>query len=286
MSTSLILRDDGALTHSMGPSFSEAREVALNTAAMIGVVKDADTNTKAFEAWRGIKALIAEVEKSRVAAKEPFLEAGRQIDALAKSAVVELKSEEVRVNTLIGNYQQEVQAAARRAEQARQEELRKIEAERLAREEEARREAARAEAARQAELRRIEEEQAKANSAKQRLEFEAAKARIEAQRKADEAAREAEAQRQRELAAQAAMSLAPAKVAPKADGQRVIQVWDFEVTDVWMLARLHPGLVTITPNRAEILRTLAAGARDIKGIRCFEVTKSSGRVAGNKVMDV
>lgn len=84
-----------------------------------------------------IKAHLSQVEKERVAIKEPFLTAGRAIDAAAKSHVTELEVELKRLNNLNGAYEAEKQRIARIEEQRRAAEEARLAREKLAAEREA-----------------------------------------------------------------------------------------------------------------------------------------------------
>lgn len=168
------------------------------------------------------------IEETRAAVKAPILEAGKKIDAVARTLTVDLEAEAKRIGTLLANFQEEqkrqAEAAKRRAYEE-QERIRKEaeERERKIREEaEAKRLVLNEE--RNAQIRAIIpgsaflnyadmtaedfavelENTRKVKAESIRLEAEAAKARsakakAEAERKAKEA-QEAEAQRQREAA--------------------------------------------------------------------------------------
>jgi hypothetical protein len=305
---SLILYDQTARSLTFAEEAEAAKLAALNGTALIGSVNNPAQQQAAVNAVKDVKSILLAVERARKAIKEPLLEACRLIDARAAEFVAELKDEEIRVNTSLGNYQQEIIINARREEAKRQEALRKIEEERQA---EARRIAAeaaeaervRAEAERKAAAEAEAERQriaAAANAAKSKLE----KARLEkerlalearmkaeaeareAQRIKDEAAAKAEAERQDALAKQAVEAVGPAAPMQKARGQVVKAVWTFEITDIWLLARTNPGLVRIEPNTSEINQVIALGARDIKGMRIFEVVKSSTRQSGQTVINI
>jgi hypothetical protein len=225
-----------------------AKLAALNGTALIGSVNNPAQQQAAVNAVQDVKSILLAVERARKAIKEPLLEACRLIDARAAEFVAELKNEEIRVNTSLGNYQQEIIINARKEEAKRQEALRKIEEER------------------QAEARRIAAEVADGIK--------------------DEAVAKAEAERQDALAKQAVEAVGPAAPLQKARGQVVKAVWTFEITDVWLLARTNPGLVRIDPNTSEIHQVIALGARDIKGMRIFEVVKSSTRQSGQTVINI
>ena len=285
-----------------------AKLAALNATALIGAVKNPVQQQEAVNAVKEVKAVVLTVERARKAIKEPFLEACRLIDARAAEFVQELKEEELRVNTALGNYQQEIIIEARRAEAKRQAELQRIEEERLAEQrriaaEQAEAERIRLEAERkaaaeaEAERRRIANEAAAAKSKADKARLEKERAAMEARLKADAEAREAqrikdeaaaksEQERQDALAKQAVEAVGPAAQMQKAKGQVVKAEWTFEITDIWLLARMHPGFVRIEPNTSEIKQAISLGARDIKGMRIFEVVKSSTRQTGQTVINI
>jgi hypothetical protein len=127
-----------------------------------------------------------------------------------------------------------------------------------------------AERARQAELDRIENER---------------KAALEAAGDDDKAKAAADERARQEVIA------IPAAAPKKAEGQVVREVWEFEVTDTWLLARTMPALVRIEVNRQEcnevIARLAANGEPKIPGLRIWKSTKVSVRAErGGKVVDV
>ena len=105
-------------------------------------------------------------------------------------------------------------------------------------------------------------------------EIEDAKQRELAQAKTVEEVKAAE-----ERAVQAAETVAPVAPIAKPKNLVVRETFDFEVTDIHLLARMHPGLVKIEPVRSEINYLISKGVRDIKGLRIFEVTKVTARAA-------
>jgi hypothetical protein len=70
-----------------------------------------------------------------------------------------------------------------------------------------------------------------------------------------------------------APSVAPARV----DGQKVQEVWCFEVVNPHLLANSHPQLVKIEPRRFEINEALKSGMT-IQGIRAWKEVKASVRL--------
>ena len=234
------------------------KDEALAVSALVGKVTNDEENNAAAQALKALKAVTRDVEKARKAVKEPFLDACRQIDEQAKTFVAELSEEEGRVLKLSADYATEQARRMREIEAARQREAARIERERL-----------------EAESKIRAEEQKRLAEAQTAKEAERIRAEFEAKQNAE-----------RERAAQALEAAAPAPVVTKPEGVSARQVWDFEVTDVWTLARLHPGLVTVTPNRREILDVIASGVREIKGLRIFEKTAITVRTAGAKPIDV
>ncbi len=250
----LIVRNDADLAVSFTPQALELRDDAIERAGLIAKVNSPVSQEQAVEAQKDLRRVLNLVESARKAVKEPVLEMGRKIDAAAKQFVADLAKEEIRIARLVGDYQAEQLAIARAAERKRQEELARIEAER------------------QEAVRKAQEEATRA----------AAQAKTEEERKAIEAAAQREAQRQAELAAQQLEALGAPPAPPKAEGQSVRPVYRWEVTDIWKLARMHPGLVRIEPNRQEINDVIASGTRQIDGLRIWEEVKSSVRVGNAK----
>jgi hypothetical protein len=79
---------------------------------------------------------------------------------------------------------------------------------------------------------------------------------------------------------------APTQIQPRrVEGQTVREEWDFEVTDVWALARAHPMCVTVEARRAEIKSLLNAGHK-VTGIRSWKVTKAGVRVRTSQAIEV
>jgi hypothetical protein len=79
---------------------------------------------------------------------------------------------------------------------------------------------------------------------------------------------------------------APPIAAPiRATGQTVREDWEFEVTDIWLLARAHANCVSIEPRRAEIKSLLSAGVQ-VAGVRAWRGVKSGVRTSTVKAIDV
>jgi len=108
------------------------RDAALESSALIAVVRTEEDQRVAVDAQRMIKTLLDHAEAARKSVKEPVLDLGRDIDAKAKEFTAELKEEYTRLSTTIGDYQQEQLMIARRAEMQRAIELKAIEDEKAA----------------------------------------------------------------------------------------------------------------------------------------------------------
>lgn len=241
------------------PAAESLKAEALEASALVARVTTDEENEIAAAALVKLKTVSREVEKARKAVKEPFFDACRSLDAKAKVFSKELLEEEHRLGRLSADFETENRENFRRIEAARAAEAERIERERRAEEERIWRAA----------------EEAAVN----------AKTAAEVERIRQEA--EAKAKAETERAAQALEAAAPpAPVIAKVKGVSARPEWDFEVTDVWTLARLHPGLVTVTPNRREILDVIASGVREIKGIRIFEKTQLTVRTAHSKAIEV
>lgn len=264
--------------------FSGAAEqmklAALESCALIGAVRNPDENSIASNAQRQLKEVLTMVEKARKAAKAPILEAGRALDSACDGWVKELKAEELRIATEIGNWQQaeleKQRAEARRiaAEQARIEQERQAELRRIQWEESERVRLAQAESARLL-------AEAKSAEAAKAIELRAAAAAATAAQHAASQRAFAEAE-----AAQRAESIKPAAVAPiRAEGQVIRTEWEVTRIDSFVLAKARPDLVRkIEFDTIEIKRALTRGEK-LPGVEAREVVKSTTRV-GAKAIDI
>lgn len=296
------------LTPSLAPEAEQLKVAALESAALVAVVRSPQEKAPAIYAQMKLASILKAVEKARKEVKEPYLEACRLIDGTAKKFCLDLEWEQIRLGKIVGDYDMEQLAIARRAEAARQEELRRIaeqeaaekrriEAEARAAEEARQAEARKQEEARQAEERRIAAERAQAKNAAERKRLDSERAALIEKQKVQEAEfakqreserinRQAQLKRLQELLAQAAEAVGPEKGMAKSAGQVVKPVWKFEVVNIGLLYKMHPGLVTLTVNTAEINQCLAQGVRDIKGLRIWEEVKSTVRTSGQQAINV
>lgn len=305
------------------PAIGERKEMILAESALIGSVRNATTQDVAVATQVRLKTMLKEIEDARIEIKEPFLDRCRKIDATAKALALEVAAEEKRIGNLVSAYQEEQREIARREEVMRQHELQRIENERLERiseanrkaqqaaiaeakakeeAERAAREAAAAEARRKEEADRAireaanAEARAQAEAAAKIAEAAAVAARVKAEgeriaaeARAAEARAQAEAEaRAAEAEAQRRVDAVPVPVVPmKSDGQVVKERWTFEVVDIWLLAKMHPGFVRIDVNKQEINEAINRGIREIKGLRIFKETKSGVRAdRGQKLIEV
>lgn len=276
--------NDQALVTTEAPRFTltitaaaeEQKSAALEKSALIGRVSNADEQELAVAAQAQLKIILSNAEHARKAAKEPVLDAGRQIDATVKSFVADLQAEELRIARLIADFQALELAKVRAAEAAR-----RLEEERIERE-------------RQAELKRLADEE-------KARQIQLAKAEAEArqkEREAKDAAAKAEAEnlrreieRQKQLAAatslekmeavqerfsQEAAALPVAKQATRTEGQRVSEEWEITVTDIHALYRAHPACCKVAPLLAEIKALLNMGVK-VHGVNAQRVVKASVR---------
>ena len=268
MSTTLIRAAEAKLT--LNPTPPEAIEAINSALAKSALVPDEiDTEleqAQAVNAQRDIASLLKEIEKARVAAKQPALDFGRLVDARAKELIKELEPEQMRIAKAVGNYQQRELEKVREAQ--RKADAERAEIERKQRE------------AKAAELKRVWEEEQKRLAEIRKAELEANAEKVRAMREAAEAARKKAEEESKIRAERAAQELAQVKVveAPvKAEGQSVRKEIRIEITDIWTLAKMHPGLVKIEPRNAEIKEMIRLGHK-VAGVRSWEETISSVRV--------
>ena len=111
------------------PEVFTRRDVAVLEARQITSIGDAFDAEIAADALRAVSVLAKEIESARVEVKAPVIALGKKIDETAKGFVVDLLSEEVRLNRLLGDYAALKQRQADAERRAAQEE-----ADRLARE--------------------------------------------------------------------------------------------------------------------------------------------------------
>lgn len=238
--SALIITGLQAIDTTVSAEAEQRKADALELAATIKTVATKEEQQDAITAAGILKGLIAGMEKTRKEVKQPILDAGRNVDDIAKLYSGTLERELRRVEGLASDWQ--------RIENKRLDAIRE-EQERINREAE---EAANAE--RKAYLAII----AKAATDE---------AREAAQKAADDAAEaNAEAARARQMAITEIPSA-------KAEGARVKVALDYEVLNIKALADARPDLVTIEPKRAMLLAAIQIPGATLPGIRVFESTK-------------
>ena len=132
MTEALIILDLPKRTAALTPAAHELKRQALEASALIGKVDDAATNANAAEAQVEISRVLKTYEEARKAAKDPVLQLGRAIDDVIKGHVEDVKSEQLRIARLVGDFQKLEEAKRRALEQAENERLLAIERERAA----------------------------------------------------------------------------------------------------------------------------------------------------------
>lgn len=105
-------------------------QAALASSALIGKVSNEIENKIAVESQIQLKQVASLLEKTRVEVTKPALEFQRKVKAFFDSKAVDLKSELMRTGRLTGDYASLQLAKARDAENARKEELSRLEKER------------------------------------------------------------------------------------------------------------------------------------------------------------
>jgi hypothetical protein len=252
----LQIRNTESVSIQIVPAAFTMRQDVLDDSATIIAVTTPGNQKAAVDAARAIASLIKAVETSRKEAKAPVLDLGQRIDATAKEFIKDVLAEEARLKRLLTEYEIEQRRLAMEAERKRQEEERRRQAEENAR---------LAEIARQVQAAERAERQAL-----NERDREAAETRRMVAEEAAAAERAAAAQRQANL---------PVVVeAPRVAGTIVREEWTFEVTDLRAFAQAHPDLVEITVRRADVLKMIRGGCRQLAHARIYTETKVGVRV--------
>ncbi len=252
----IALRNVGSVEIIIAPDAIATRDDAVGNASLVGRVENRLQAAGAADALKALKAITKAVEASRTAIKAPVLDLGKRIDATAKQFVAEVEVEITRLTGLLTSYEVEQRRIAAEEERKRQEEERRRQAE---------------EAARMAEIRRQQEAAARAELL---ANTERERAAAEAQRIAAESAAAIE-----QAAAAARQANLPAVVEPpKVAGTVVREDWTFEVTDLRAFAQAHPELVEITVRRADVLKMIRGGCRQLAHARIYTETKVGVRL--------
>lgn len=253
-SLAITVKNVEQITVFIDPTIVDRKALALETASGIFSVDSPESQAEAVRALQQIRAVRKVVETSRKACKSELQKPVETLDQAAKAFDQDLANEEARLTNDVNAYQAAERKRAQEAEQARQEAIRKAQAEadRIAREAQ--------------EAKRKAEELADSFSP----EDEERKAAALAQAKAEELKRQQEAAQK---AAQAPLAPTPAKT----QGMVVTEKPMFEVLDIHELYKAAPHLVRMEPNTQEINRQLSAGIRTIAGLRIWVETKTTFR---------
>ena len=236
----------------INPEGEEKKELLLSEGGKYLMCGTDEVRDVVIRCAGNIKAHLATVEKERVAIKEPFLTAGRCIDAAARLHVLELDAELKRLNNLAGAYEAEKQRIARIAEQQRAAEEARLAREKMAAEREA--------------ARLVEEDRRKAEAAaaKGRELTDAQKAKaMEVLMDLSEKAELIEAE---QLRLQQERALATQFIAEsKPTGAALITELEVVVNDIRALYAKEPACVKLTADISMIKAFHKAG-RDLPGV--------------------
>ena len=228
----------------------------LEASALVTSVSDDNQRDIAIHVAGHIKAHLSAVEKERAAIKEPFLTAGRAIDAAAKTHVLELDAELKRLNNLAGAYEAEKQRLARIAEQQRAAEEARLASEKMTAEREA--------------ARLVEEarKKAEAAAAKGRELTDAQKAKqMEEQMEAAEKAEAAEAE-ERRIATERSIALQQ-QAESKPTGAALRTEIEVTITDIKALYAKEPACVKLTAD-IYMIKAFHKAGRELPGVTITE----------------
>jgi hypothetical protein len=279
------------LEPALNQSALELRELALQTAALIGKVENSEENQKAVEAQKALKEFSRLVEKERVRLNEPALEHSRALMRLKEKSVLEVEQEYGRISVLVSDFQLKERRRVAEEQRKQQDELDRIEREK------------------QAELKRIADEQARAyreaREAREAAEKLASEAKSKKQREAAEAAAAIARSLQavvdeqsvkatiqvaavEEKAAEASYIESRPVASTRASGQRVLEDWDIVVTNPIEFARCNPDCVNwekLPVVMAQIKIHLNNG-RTLKGITATKKLSSGVRTMSRRAIEV
>lgn len=266
------------VTIAISEDIKERKESALMASGFITVVDDDASQKDAATAIRDLKSITRSVETARKECKKPFLEKGRELDAIAKEFSESLLSEQKRLTEVMTAYTVEQNRIRQEEERKRREAIQKAEAEKQRAIEEARE----AERKRLEKIRLAEEEKQRAEQAiveaknkEERLKAE------EEKRKSEEAVQEAVADKgATEFAgAMAVESIKEAKEIrkelPKPEAPKGVQVrkeLNIYVHDVDALYRTRPDLCRVEPLIAQIKKAIKDGEK-LHGVTCETIER-------------
>ncbi len=253
------------------------RDAALEQSKAVRAVFDPKSRDEAVAAIRTLKELRLQMDKFREFAKAPITAAGKKVESIVADFSKEIGCgsgdpkkgpEEKRLDALLVRYENEqrfLREKEERERQAKLEEDRLAEVERLKeitrREEEAKAALAAAQEAAAKALRarsdtgreKAAEEEASALAAATAAQEQAEALALEAEEA--EMTRRQQAQEDADRQAQLAIPI---------PGYKPKDVWTFEVTNAWAFAQIFPDLVTIEIKKREVNEAIAAGVFDVK----------------------
>ena len=120
------------LEPALNQSAIELRELALQTAALIGKVENSAENENAVRAQKALKEFSRLVEKERVRLNEPALECSRALMRLKEKSILEVEQEYGRISNLVSDFQLKERRRVAEEQRKQQEELERIEREKQA----------------------------------------------------------------------------------------------------------------------------------------------------------
>jgi hypothetical protein len=242
MSKQLAMQGADSLIFDINPEAFALKAKALESARAITEIISEEDITAAQEAASVAKGLAKDIETQRLAETAPirdFLEVTKgKIDTYRKDLLAEVG----RIERLMSDYVRQQREERERQERERQAAIRQAE-----------------EAAA-----RLRQAEFAAAAAKTKQALQTAQAMLETAR--DNAVDAG-------IAVAEAQNAAPVVVGEITGAQVRPAAYDFEVEDVDALYEAEPGCVTLTPKRDAIKGLIAAGKREIPGVRIFIVDK-------------
>jgi hypothetical protein len=249
----IVLNGVNETTLSITTQAHALKQSALATARAIGDAIDADTQAPAAAAISDIKGILKKLETSKHEVKAPVIALGKRIDAIAADFAKELAQEATRLNNGIQSYfrrEQERAAMEQRMANALAEKRRKnaeIEAQAVA------------------------EELRLAEQAALDAPTQAQAAQLDAQARA--LATQAEAAQAKVEAVEAPEIIAP----QRAEKMTVRKTWKHRLTDIALLYKSRPELVSLEPLTNAINAEVRGGMRECPGLEIWEETDVSVR---------
>lgn len=246
MSVALIaVTGVGDVQIAIEPEVREKSHALLAEAGEILAVANNFDQEAAAEVLARLQEMARGVERARKAVKDPVLDVGRRIDAIAGEFSGPLEAEADRIGRLIGAYRTSLQAEIARREREERERRGQI----------------------------IEE----ANREKARLDEEAANAatdeeRLAAEERANDLVRQTNAALVESKQAEVNARMRPAGIVDRGS-------WKYEVEDIGRLFESRPDLCLIEPNGSAIRGAIKGGLRQCPGLRVFRDSKVTTRRA-------